>query len=192
MTAFFDDAYLGNPPWDIGRPQREFVNIAGEIRGNLLDVGCGTGEHVIYFAERGHESWGVDASPRAIAKAKKKAEQRNVKANFLVWNALELRHLKKRFDSIIDCGLFHTFSESDRLVFASSLAAALKPGGAYYMLCFSEKEPTSWGGPRRVSQKEIRETFNEGWEINFIREARFETNHNEIEGWAWLSSITRI
>ena len=89
--------YNGIPPWDIGRPQKELVNAAerGEIRGKVLDIGCGTGELVIYFAETGHEVWGIDASPGAIVKAKKKAEERNVKVNLLVWDPLILSALAK-------------------------------------------------------------------------------------------------
>ena len=78
MAAFFNDVYLGTPPWDIEKPQQEFVRIAGEIGDEVLDVGCGTGEHVMYFAENGHEVWGIDASPRAILKAKKKAKEMDV------------------------------------------------------------------------------------------------------------------
>jgi len=186
--------YNGIPPWDIGRPQKELVNVAerGEIRGKVLDIGCGTGELVIYFAENGHEAWGIDVSSRAIVKAKRKVEERNVKVDFLVCDALDLSSLGKKFDSITDCGLFHTFSDEDRPVFAKSLASALKNGGTYHMLCFSEKEPKEWGGPRRVSQKEIRETFSRDWKVNYIREAKFEARLDEIEGRAWLSSITKL
>ena len=50
---FFDSAYRGGPPpWDIGRPQKEFVELVrrGEITGSVLDIGCGTGEHALFFA----------------------------------------------------------------------------------------------------------------------------------------------
>ncbi|MGZ4914859.1 MAG: class I SAM-dependent methyltransferase [Halobacteriota archaeon] len=62
---FFSSVYEGTPPWDIGHPQREFVQLeeADEIKGSVLDVGCGTGENALYLAERGHEVWGVDFSP---------------------------------------------------------------------------------------------------------------------------------
>ncbi len=194
MVAFFDSAYTGVPPWDIGRPQPEFVKIAekGEIRGSVLDVGCGTGENAVFLAGLGREVWGIDAAPRAIEKAKAKAKQRNVKVNFLVWDALELGHLGRKFDSIIDCGLFHVFSDDERHTFARSLTDVLKPRGTYYMLCFSDNEPKDWGGPRRVTQEEIRETFQNRWRINYIRETKFATHLHDYGGQAWLSSITKL
>jgi len=194
MTSVFDPAYAaGVPPWDIGRPQPEFVRLAeaGEIRGDVLDVGCGTGENAMHLAGLGHRVWGVDSSPVAIEKAKAKTVRRGSKATFRAFDALELHRLGRKFDTIIDSGLFHGFSDEGRELFTSNLAAALRSRGTYHMLCFSEHEPDSWGGPRRVTQAEIRFTFREGWRINYIREAEFETNIHPAGGRAWLSSITR-
>ncbi len=73
------------------RPAPEGVCRAGpggEITGSVLDIGCGTGEHALFFAEEGHEVWGIDASPRAIQKAGEKAAERGLRVNFLVMNAL--------------------------------------------------------------------------------------------------------
>jgi cyclopropane fatty-acyl-phospholipid synthase-like methyltransferase len=194
IVAFFDSAYSGTPPWDIGRPQPEIVRLAeaGEIRGDLLDIGCGTGENVLYLAGLGHNATGIDLSPAAIGKALLKSKNRGQKARFVVGDALSLEELGAHFDSVVDCGLFHTFSDEMRPIFSRSLHSVLNPGGTYFVLCFSEREPDDWGGPRRVTQKEIRETFGKVWKINYIREARFETNLPQIKGRAWLSSITPI
>src|SRR5512136_303460 len=114
--GFFDAAYQGTPPWDIGRPQKEFVGLVrnGEITGSVLDIGCGTGEHALFFAEEGHEVWGIDSAPRAIEKAQEKAGQRGLRVHFLVLDALQLSRLGRTFDTATDSGLFHTLSDNDR------------------------------------------------------------------------------
>lgn len=192
FVASFDSAYSGTPPWDIGRPQPEIVRLAaaGEIRGKVLDIGCGTGENTLHLSGLGHEAVGIDISPKAIERARRKAEERGYKAKFIVGDALALEKLRTRFDSVIDSGFFHTLSDRKRLTFKQSLGRVLSKGGTYFMICFSEQEPEYWGGPRRVTQGEIRDTFGKGWQINYIREAHFDTNWPVVAGRAWLSSIT--
>jgi SAM-dependent methyltransferase len=194
MAAAFNESYRGSPPWDIGHPQAEFVRLAkeGEIKGKILDVGCGTGENAMLFAGLGLEVWGVDAAPLAIEKAKRKAADRGAKATFDVRDALRLKEIPTKFDTITDSGLFHIFPDRQRVIFAQSLHWALNTGGTYFMLCFSDKEPTGWGGPRRVSKEEIRTTFKEGWRVDWIRAARLETKFHDGGGRAWLSSITSV
>jgi cyclopropane fatty-acyl-phospholipid synthase-like methyltransferase len=191
--GYFESAYSGVPPWDIGRPQPEFMRLAeaGEIKGSVLDVGCGTGENALYLASLGHEVWGLDFAPAAIEKARPKARERGLEVTLLVWNVLELQGLKRTFDTVIDSGLFHSLTDAERLLFVHSLTAVLEPGGTYFMLCFSEHEPGSWG-PRRVTEAEIRVAFGQGWRINYIRQASFESNLPRGPARAWLSSIARI
>ncbi|HPX74166.1 MAG TPA: class I SAM-dependent methyltransferase, partial [Methanoregulaceae archaeon] len=73
---FFEQAYHGTPPWDIGRPQQEIVRLeeTGQITGKVLDVGCGTGDNALFLAGCGHEVVGLDSVERAIEAAQRKAE----------------------------------------------------------------------------------------------------------------------
>jgi len=189
---FFDSAYKGTPPWDIGRPQKEFVELVrrGEITGPVLDIGCGTGEHALFFAGEGFEVWGIDSAPLAIQKAREKAARRGLAVNFLVLNARELSKLNRKFTTATDSGLFHTLSDEDRPVFVDNLAAILSPAGKYFMLCFSDQEPGGYG-PRRITQGEIQESFRDGWAINYIRPATFESRTRAEGPRAWLSSISK-
>ena len=184
----FDSSYLGTPPWDIGRPQPAIERLAeaGQITGRVLDVGCGTGENALYLAARGYQTVGVDGAPRAIRKARSKARARGLSVRFDVADALHLPVPAELFDTVIDSGLFHVFSDDQRVLFRQSLAHVIKPGGTYFMMCFSERQPGDWG-PRRITQAEIRSTFAEGWRVKDIQAALFETTLGQVQ--AWLSSI---
>jgi 2-polyprenyl-3-methyl-5-hydroxy-6-metoxy-1,4-benzoquinol methylase len=190
---FFEEAYHGTPPWDIGRSQREFMRLeeSGMISGDVLDVGCGTGENALFLAGRGHNVWGVDSASAAIEIARRKAEERGLAATFIVKDTLNLQEIGRTFDTVIDSGLFHTLSDLKRLLFVRNLYAVLKPGGTYFMLAFSELEPGGYG-PRRITKKEIQAAFSEGWRINEIRAAVFESRTRPEGSRAWMSSITRV
>jgi cyclopropane fatty-acyl-phospholipid synthase-like methyltransferase len=185
--------YAGAPPWDIGRPQPAFLELAdaGALQGRVLDVGCGTGEHALMAAARGLDATGIDAAPSAIAIAQAKARERGLSARFLVWDALDLGSLDERFDTVLDSGLFHVFGDDDRGRFVWSLAAVTAPGARYHMMCFSDRQPGDWG-PRRVSQQEIRASFARGWRVDSIEAATFDVTLDPAGVRAWRAAITRI
>ena len=189
----FDAMYAGAPPWDIGRPQPVFLELAeaGALQGRVLDVGCGTGEHALMAAARGLDATGIDAAPSAIAIAQAKARERGLSARFLVWNALELGSLDERFDTVLDSGLFHVFGDDDRARLIESLAAVTAAGARYHMMCFSDRQPGDWG-PRRVSQEEIRSSFARGWRVDSIEAATFDVTIDPAGVKAWQAAITRI
>ena len=112
-----------------------------EFSGSVLDAGCGTGENALYLASRGHEVWGLDFIPVAIERADVKAQERGLNVHFQVGDALKLDQLRRTFDSVIDCGLFHTFTDEERPLYVSGLATVVRPGGSVHILCFSDNEP---------------------------------------------------
>ena len=156
----FESAYAGQAPWDIGRPQKSFIDVADQIAGSILDAGCGTGENALFFASRGQRVTGIDFLAEPITRAKKKATERGVTATFLVMDALALKDLPEVFDTVIDSGLFHVFDDDDRRRYVEGLATVLKPGGRLFLLCFSDEE-SGTQGPRRVSKTEPHAAFAE-------------------------------
>jgi cyclopropane fatty-acyl-phospholipid synthase-like methyltransferase len=196
MTEFWDASYTTEmpPPWDIGRPQPAFARLAeaGLLAGRVLDAGCGTGEHTLLVAAHGAEATGVDAAPTAIERARAKAADRGIEARFEVADVLDLARLGETFDTVIDSGVFHIFSDEDRPRYVTSLAAVLRDGGTCYLMCFSDRQPGGFG-PRRVSQDELRAAFTQGWQVVSIAPDAFEIN--PIEGstsaQAWLATIRR-
>src|SRR5579859_627380 len=192
----WDASYTaGTPaPWDIGRPQPAFIGLAdrGLLTGVLLDAGCGTGEHALLAASRGADVTGIDVSPTAIARARAKASERGLTARFEIADALDLGGLALSVDTVVDSGVFHIFSDGYRSRYVASLAAVLRPSGTCYLMCFSDRQPGTWG-PRRVRTDELRAAFSDGWAVESIAAATFEINPVDdiTQVQAWLAVIRR-
>jgi SAM-dependent methyltransferase len=180
----------GLPPWDTGQPQPAIVKLADAVllAGRVLDVGCGTGDNALFLAERGFNVTGLDSAPTALNIARTKARARGAGVRFMLGDALQLAQLGEQFDTVIDSGLFHIFSDQDRGRLLAGLHAVLAPGGLYCLLCFSEDNTLP--GPRRLTQAEIRAIFRSGWAVESIEHASFELRGNTA-GEAWLARIRR-
>jgi SAM-dependent methyltransferase len=159
----------------------------------VLDAGCGTGEHALLLAERGHRVVGVDLAAEAIARAMAKAEARGSEASFVVHDALDLAGLGRTFDGALDVGLFHTLTDDDRLRYVASLAAAVRPGGRATILCWSDRNPFGVG-PRRVTRRELRGVFRvaAGWHVVEIVAETLETRLPAGSVAAWLAHLSRV
>ena len=195
--AAFESLYDGPAPWEIGRPQRQFVAIADKVKSPILDAGCGTGEHALFLAGRGHKITGIDFVEEAIRRAKHKAAERNLPVEFLVKDVTKLGEWNKRFATAIDCGLFHVLSDGDWRLYVQGLAQVLQPGGRLFLMCMSDEEPGN-EGPRRVSRQELFNAFADGWQVESVTAVQFEispkfTEVKFSEGGpkAWFATIRR-
>ena len=171
----FLEAYAGEAPWDIGRPQDAFVAVAERVVSPVLDAGCGTGDAALFFAERGHRVVGIDYLEEPIRRARAKAADRGLEVDFRVASALTLEESDERFATAIDSGLFHVFADDDRRRVCRGLAHVLQPGGLLFLQCFSDAEPGTIG-PRRIGRQELCDAFTDGWEVESLARSRFSIN----------------
>ncbi len=178
----FRQAYRSTPPWDIPGPQPAFVEVADRVSGKVLDAGCGTGENALYFANRGCEVTGIDFLEKPLKAARQKAADRNLPADFLQADALQLTSWQETYDVVIDCGLFHTFHETDRKQYVQGLQQIIKPEGLFVMLCFSDAEPAG-NGPRRISESELHASFWRSWQILSLDATHFQVRDDLPEGY---------
>lgn len=189
----WDASYHDGPaPWDVGRPQLAIVRLTSEgaFAGSVLDAGCGTGENALHVAASGRPVLGFDVAPTAIAAARAKAAERRLDAEFVVADALRLDELGRAFDTVLDCGLFHTFDRGEQREYAANLATVTRPGASVHVLCFSDEGEDQ--GPHPVSRDDLRAAFADGWSVVSIRPDRVETRFHEHGAPAWLAKIERI
>jgi SAM-dependent methyltransferase len=200
----FDDAYQARTaPWVIGEPQPAIVELerTGVIRGKVLDVGCGAGEHTILLTRLGYNVLGVDYSPTAIEQARENAARKGVDARFDVGDAMNLPD-KPVYDTIIDSALFHIFDDADRPKYVSSLHAACRPGALVHVLALSD---AGRGFGPEVSEAVIRNAFGDGWALEALDTTTYRgvvgEPHSETLGLpvgsrvdepAWLARARRI
>jgi SAM-dependent methyltransferase len=190
----WDASYRPGPaPWDIGRPQPAIVRVAaqGGFAGAVLDAGCGTGENALHIASRGLPVLGVDVAETALAIAREKAADRGLAVEFAAADAFELERLGRTFETILDCGLFHSFDDQERRRYVASLAGVTESGGTLHLLCFSDDGPDT--GPHPVARAELTAAFDAdtGWEIATIDAERIETRFLPDGAPAWLATIAR-
>ncbi len=203
MTGAWDVAYSegGRPTWDIGHPQPAVVRLLEEGSfepqgSSVLDAGCGTGENALLLATHGHRVVGIDVAWEAIARARAKVAERGIvpAPAFVVGDVLgDLPSLSGTpFDAALDVGLFHALGDGEGRRYAAALAAAVRPGGRAFILCWSDRNPFGVG-PRRVTRREIRSTFTAatGWRVDAIEEAALASRLPGRVVHAWLARLAR-
>jgi ubiquinone/menaquinone biosynthesis C-methylase UbiE len=164
----------------------------GGLAGVVLDAGCGTGENALHVAWIGLSVVGVDVAETALAIARKKAGDRGLDVEFAVADALHLERLGRRFETVLDCGLFHTFDADERPEYVASLASVTEHDGTLYVLCFSDEGPDT--GPHPVSLEGLRTAFSpsSGWNVAAIARDLIQTRFHEEGAPAWFGTIKRI
>jgi SAM-dependent methyltransferase len=135
---------------------------------------------------------GVDVAETALAIAREKAAKRGIEVEFAAGDAFHLERLGRMFETVLDCGLFHTFDAEERPRYVASLASVIKHGGTLYVLCFSEDGPDT--GPHPIRQEELRAAFDarNGWNVAAIAAERIDTRFHENGAPAWFATIKRI
>ncbi|MCZ3384939.1 class I SAM-dependent methyltransferase [Kosakonia sp. SOY2] len=193
--AGFREHYADNarPVWDIGHPQKPFIERASDIRGPILDIGCGTGTLAVYFAGRGEQVTGIDFVAEAVERAVAKTKAAGLNIDFMVQDFFTLGCWDRKFQTITDSGLFHIFSgdEVRKVAYLEIVSQLLNDDGRLYVLA-CKKEPGIDGG---VNADEIFDTFRERFIVESLHEFEAETVIDAAEnapGRQWLSYFAVI
>jgi SAM-dependent methyltransferase len=123
--------------------------------GRAITLGCGVGRETIYLAKNGFEVIGLDFSPTAIKRARRRAQAERVKVKFVVDDLTNLQYVSGTFDLITDFGALNDMSQEVRDLYMQNVLPLAYPGSYYLMFCFDNK----------LSAAEVRRRFGEYFEI---------------------------
>ncbi len=93
-------------------PANEAINFLKDKKGKILDLGCGSGRHLM--KKENAEFYCVDFSREMIKFAKKNAKEKNIKSNFFVSPSDNLPFENNFFDSAIYIAALHCIPESKK------------------------------------------------------------------------------
>ena len=183
--------WLRRTPWDTGITPPEVVETVARRfpkGGRAIDIGCGAGTNVVYLAQHGFSVLGIDASRRAIALARRRAQQAGVSADLRVGDVTRLDRLPPAavFDLALDIGCFHSLPGASRQAYAGGLGGRMTRGGIYLLYAFA---PHTLGWRRvGVSQDEVASLFADGFLIQEVRRGE-DTGSGKPSAWYTLERV---
>ncbi len=107
-----------------------------------IDLGCGTGANAIYLAQKGFEVTGVDFAEAAIEKARARAREAGVRAEFIVDDLTNLRHVIGKFDFLLDYGVLDDLRLPQREPYVQNMLALTHSSSRYLLWGF--EYPLRW------------------------------------------------
>ncbi len=114
----------------------------------VLDIGCGTGTlaAMIQRAHAGVEVVGLDPDPKALARARRKAERAHLSIRFDQGFSEQLSYPDASFDHVFSTFMLHHLGARERRGTLAEVRRVLKPGGAFHLADFegSEQRPGGW------------------------------------------------
>jgi SAM-dependent methyltransferase len=174
--ARWEERYrTGDTPWDTGEPSSELQRVIAEehIRPcRTVELGCGSGTNAVWLAQQGFQVTAVDLSPLAIRRAEARAAAEGATVRFVCADVLHLPDLGD-FDFFFDRGCYHVVRRVDVQSYQRTLSQISHPGTLGLVLAGNAREPHE-PGPPVVDEREIREELGAIFEIQWLREFRFD------------------
>ena len=181
--AMYQQQAIETMPWfypELDDDLRQALDRLGLRSGDALDLGTGPGTQAMQLARRGFAVTAIDISEAAIRLAREKAEAQDLTVIWQQDNVLATR-LSGPFDLIFDRGCFHVLPPERRQDYASTIAGLLKPGGYFFLKCFSHLQ-LGTQGPHRFTPEQIRAIFGSQLQVQSIEETVYQGTLDPLPG----------
>ncbi len=180
-------------PWDnvfkqhgafFGEPHEDMPKIVELLKQNgsrtVLDLGSGSGRHVVYLAKCGFSVYGIDSSPEGIEITRNWLKKEGVTADLRLGTMTEpLPYENDFFDAVVSVQVIHHARIAEIRKIVGEIARVLKNGGIVFVTvpkqksqaeAFQEIEPNTFipldglekGLPHHYfTPEELRDLFND-------------------------------
>jgi len=141
-----------------------FRNVKNIENKNLLDIGCGTGNNLKFFAENSFNCYGLDISPTAVDICKKFINKNNLNSNVIVGESHKLPYENEYFDVVVDrASITHNSYNFEKCI--EEVYRVLRRNGIFIMEIFG----------KNCSGKKYGEKINSNLFVNF-KEGNFKNS----------------
>ncbi len=130
----------------------------------ILDLGCGGGNHTVFLAEEGFNTYAIDGSHTAIEITKERLKQKGLDANLQTANFKSIPFEDNSFDCVLDRGSIICNKWDDIIQIYDEVFRVLKKNGKYIGILQSVDHP----------QRKFGEEFEENTYTNFKGSPSFE------------------
>ena len=188
---FQENYRTGNTGWEINRVDSNLVEVVNStpiLPCNVLDIGCGTGNNVIWLQEQGFTVTGIDSSELAVQMAREKSCAANVECSCYLCDFFKDSIPGAPFDFVFDRGCFHHPPKAgDLQQFAENVFRNLGENGLWLTLSGSCDEIRKGPGPPQISALQIVEAVEPWFEILSLRTGFFDSNQSpQAKNWVCL------
>lgn len=128
LAAVFD---LMESPMELAFGTETREKLLSGLRGNILEIGVGTGKNLPFYGS-GAEVTGLDFSPKMLAKAQQRTNQRGATIRLVQGDAQQMTFPDNIFDYVLATFVF--CSVPDPIAGLKEAWRVLKPGGQLILL----------------------------------------------------------
>jgi SAM-dependent methyltransferase len=130
------------PEYVIRFAARHFYGAEDRRAVRLLDFGCGPGACAWFMAREGFDVYGIDGSPTAISRARKRLEGEHLSADLRVGDFATLPWPSEFFDGVVDNVALCANRLAATQEAVGEVRRVLKPGGLFLSAAFTDR---TWG-----------------------------------------------